>query len=420
MFSLEAPQSKRQHGSPALASLTDSLHLQQPVWHSSKVQVAAPRMSAKRVPRQQLRVANTSTPGPPIFLLTQHHRGLQAVLGFREQVNCFVLSLSTILSNRLMAVGLHLKTRHSIRKQRLCHEGLKLPWRRKTMPNDAIVRVVSPDTLCQQAIEQGLAAEHAMDMRKAVLCFEEVTKQLPKNAHYRSMLSKQWTDCTYLDVSPSNEQLTDDNRRQFNISAMEHAKEAIELDDTLALPHIAACTSMGRLALLSDNKTKVRLAHDAREEAVTALALEPSNDLAHHLMGRWHYEMANLNVVVRTLVRVMYGTALAPGSHHDALESYQTAVSLAPARLIHRVELGRTLDRLGRKEQARQELEAALELDVEDINAFCQRQDALSLLKRMPKAPPRVAATPTGMDTDMSASDVCDSSSSPDTTAGIA
>ena len=89
--------------------------------------------------------------------------------------------------------------------------------------------------------------------------------------------------------------------------------QAIELDDTLALPHIAACTSMGRLALLSDNKTKVRLAHDAREEAVTALALEPSNDLAHHLMGRWHYEMANLNVVVRTLVRVMYGTALAPG-----------------------------------------------------------------------------------------------------------
>lgn len=199
---------------------------------------------------------------------------------------------------------------------------------------------------------------------------------------------------------------------------------------------------MGRLALLSDNKTKVRLAHDARAEAVTALALEPSNDLAHHLMGRWHSEMANLNVVVRTLVRVMYGTALAPGeshilgltavlhvrlcegfahilssnpmlkkimhapkychqvwcrrtvhvclaalcrhtgthvlgvccsytwilyvgavavgSHHDALESYQTAVSLAPARLIHRVELGRTLDRLGKKEQARRELEVSL------------------------------------------------------------
>lgn len=91
--------------------------------------------------------------------------------------------------------------------------------------------------------------------------------------------------------------------------------QAIVLDGFAALPHIAACTSMGRLALLSDNKTKVKLAHDAREEAVTALALEPSNDLAHHLMGRWHFEMANLNVVVRTLVRVMYGTALASGTH---------------------------------------------------------------------------------------------------------
>lgn len=55
-----------------------------------------------------------------------------------------------------------------------------------------------------------------------------------------------------------------------------------------------------------------------------------------------------------------YVGAVAVGSHHDALDSYQTAVSLAPARLIHRVELGRTLDRLGRKEQARRELEVSL------------------------------------------------------------
>ena len=56
---------------------------------------------------------------------------------------------------------------------------------------------------------------------------QRVTQQLPKSAHYRSMLSKQWTDCTYLDVSPAKEQLTDDSRRQFNITALEHAKEVI-------------------------------------------------------------------------------------------------------------------------------------------------------------------------------------------------
>lgn len=50
---------------------------------------------------------------------------------------------------------------------------------------------------------------------------------------------------------------------------------------------MALCVSRGRLALFSDNKTKVKLAKEAREAAVTALEMEPDNDLARHLMGRW-------------------------------------------------------------------------------------------------------------------------------------
>ncbi|KAL3158803.1 hypothetical protein ABBQ32_011530 [Trebouxia sp. C0010 RCD-2024] len=390
MFSLEASPRKRKHGNiaPAWASLTDPLHLQPAAWRSSKFQVLAPRISAKRIPRQQLKVVPTQLKGPPAFVLNQHKRAVQAALGLRQEVSYFVLSICALLSNRVATFGLHVKSKHREVTHRQQHQqGLKLPWRRKSSqhsPNSG--RVTAAGAAHNEAIAHGYAAEHALDMRLAVRCFEEVVRQLPESAQYRSMLSKQWTDCTYLDVGPAHEKLTDDDRRQFNQTALEHARQAIVLDGFAALPHIAACTSMGRLALLSDNKTKVKLAHDAREEAVTALALEPSNDLAHHLMGRWHFEMANLNVVVRTLVRVMYGTALASGSHHDALESYERAVALAPSRLIHRVELGRTLHRLGKKEQARTELEAAVQMEIEDINAYCQRQDALAMLKRMPAA----------------------------------
>lgn len=65
----------------------------------------------------------------------------------------------------------------------------------------------------------------------------------------------------------------------------------------------------------------------------------------------------------------------AAGSHHDALESYQRAVALAPSRLIHRVELGRTLHRLGKKEQARQELEVnfATRVFIACLSQFCAR-----------------------------------------------
>jgi hypothetical protein len=41
----------------------------------------------------------------------------------------------------------------------------------------------------------------------------------------------------------------------------------------------------------------------ARQHAVTALELDPGSDLAQHLMGRWHWEMAQLSSVVRFLAR---------------------------------------------------------------------------------------------------------------------
>jgi len=51
---------------------------------------------------------------------------------------------------------------------------------------------------------------------------------------------------------------------------------------------------------------------------------------------RWHWEMAQLNVVARTLIRLAFGTALPSGTHQDALESYARATELNPGRLIHR------------------------------------------------------------------------------------
>ena len=62
--------------------------------------------------------------------------------------------------------------------------------------------------------------------------------------------------------------------------------------------------------------------------------------------------MAQINPLLRTLVRIMYGTALSPGTHADALASYQRATALAPHRLIHRVEAGKALLALGRREEA--------------------------------------------------------------------
>ena len=47
--------------------------------------------------------------------------------------------------------------------------------------------------------------------------------------------------------------------------------------------------------------------------------------------------------IVRTLVRVMYGGALNPGTLQEAESLFRRAIAIRPTRLIHRVELGKLL-----------------------------------------------------------------------------
>lgn len=196
------------------------------------------------------------------------------------------------------------------------------------------------------------------------------------------MAAKQWSDLTfYHDVRSDRE------RQLVNLKALEYAERAITEHPDHHGGYLSSCISKGRLALFTDNRTKARLAKEAQEAAHKALELGPDNDLSHHLMGRWHYEMAKINVVMRTLVRVMYGTSLRTGTREDALAAYRRAIELAPHRLVHHVEAGRVLTELGQADEARRVLQTALSCDVEDINAWHTRMDAEMLLAHLDRRP---------------------------------
>ncbi|KAF5827480.1 hypothetical protein DUNSADRAFT_570 [Dunaliella salina] len=203
-----------------------------------------------------------------------------------------------------------------------------------------------------------------------------------RQLEWLSMEAKQWSDASYLEDC-----FDQDLKMQYNKKAIELSSQAIELAPQASHGYIARCISRGRMALLCDNRTKVQLAATSCEDAKTALALEPNNDYAHHLMGRWHYEMAGLNAVARTLVRLLFGAALMQGTYPAALEHFRTAVSLSPRCIIHRVEHGRTLAKLGSTQLAINELETALQCEVEDLNGELQRQDAELMLQKLQASP---------------------------------
>ena len=68
----------------------------------------------------------------------------------------------------------------------------------------------------------------------------------------------------------------------------------MEADPSCSLAHVACCVSKGRLTFFVDNRRKVELAREARQAAYRALACDEDSDLAHHVLGRWHSEMAQV------------------------------------------------------------------------------------------------------------------------------
>jgi Tfp pilus assembly protein PilF len=116
---------------------------------------------------------------------------------------------------------------------------------------------------------------------------------------------------------------------------------------------LSLAVSHGKLAVYSDTKMKLQYSRMVKEEAERALVLDPNYAWAHHVLGRWHYEVASLGVASRWVVRLLYG-GLPGASQKEAVAQLQRAVTLEPDELTHHLELGFALAAAGEKALARE------------------------------------------------------------------
>ena len=73
--------------------------------------------------------------------------------------------------------------------------------------------------------------------------------------------------------------------------------------------HSGLASNLGRLALFEGGKAKIEMAREVKAEAERALALNPKDDRAMHVLGRWHREIARLSVFEKTAAQLIQQTA---------------------------------------------------------------------------------------------------------------
>jgi len=174
----------------------------------------------------------------------------------------------------------------------------------------------------------------------------------------------------------------DEKMKQGKI-ALTYAERAVALapKDSDAQLSLAIC--LGKLTSLQSNKEKIASSRLIKSSVEKAVALNPKNDYAWHVLGRWHMELANLNVFMRAIAELIYGS-LPKATNAEAVKCFEKAIVINPNRLLHQVELGRNYSRAGNKEQAKKYLEKGLampEKEPDDADAKARARVALKSLE---------------------------------------
>jgi tetratricopeptide (TPR) repeat protein len=152
-----------------------------------------------------------------------------------------------------------------------------------------------------------------------------------------------------------------DQKEALGEKALGYSKRAVQAGPDDSQAHLSLAIVYGKIAFLKSARERMEYSHLIKQEAEKAIELDPKNDLAWHVLGRWNYEVANLSGALKFIAQTLYGK-MPEASNERALECFQKAVALNPGRLLNHAELGRALAAVGRKDQARAALKKALEM----------------------------------------------------------
>lgn len=203
-------------------------------------------------------------------------------------------------------------------------------------------------------LERAAAAEAALESRRALELYYEALRATPESPFILQKIARQYSDLVEDQRSP-------EEKKRYAQTALDYARRAVALEPENPVNVLSLAISHGRLATYSDTRTKVKYSRLIKEEAGRALALDPDYAWAHHVLGRWHHEVASLGRTARFFVTLFYG-GLPEASSAEAIKHLERAVALEPDVVAHRVELGLILHAVGQPARARVELERGLAL----------------------------------------------------------
>ena len=164
--------------------------------------------------------------------------------------------------------------------------------------------------------------------------------------------------------------------------AMNYGKKAATLAPNDSEAQLSLAITYGKMLPYQGKKEQVEATPRIKAAADRALKLDPRNDSAWHVLGRWHQGLANVSGLKRTFGEMVYGK-LPTGTNAQSIACFEKAIAINPNRLRHYIEQGRTWAQMGDNGKARRFIEKGMAMpntEKDDPEVKARGREALAKL----------------------------------------
>ena len=167
----------------------------------------------------------------------------------------------------------------------------------------------------------------------ALYRYKEILKTYPTNV---IALSKASELCCRIGSREANTT----TKEAWYKAALQYATKAVVVDPKSDVANVSMAMSLGKSSMNKSGKEKIKNAKLLKRHLDIALATNPSNYLALHILARWHYELSNISAVERTAAKIFVGT-LPDASLKDAIRYFEKSRSITRNFILNNVELAK-------------------------------------------------------------------------------
>ncbi len=201
-------------------------------------------------------------------------------------------------------------------------------------------------------IKKGDPLDKNLDAEEALKYYLPALKEDPENVKLLNRIARQYRHLM-ADASDKSEKL------RLGHLSLDYAKKGAELAPNSSEAQLSPAISYGKMLPFMNSSEQVDSAPLIKEGCDRAIELDPKNDNAWHILGRWNRTLADIPGIKKMLAGVFFGK-LPEATNEEAEKCLLKAIEINPDRAIHYIELGHIYLQMGRKEDARKYLEKGL------------------------------------------------------------